>query len=524
MSGDHLVTQWAEALRMPDPMPTARMLTALTPETVGAWFRSVGRTVTGLRTGADDIHTAGAAAAAGWSDPVAGETIIRLGRDVETTAAMIEAQLLAVETFTDRVASIRVEAEAALAITTNQLTTDAGPRPDVLLVDLAPDKPIADLAVGAIATLTTALARLSDTLDAAARLLIAALRDDPEELQEGWTDPSAGGPALALTAARRELDDIDQDNRMRLLLDLSAVDHTTATTATGIHRDLGAAISSRPTQLVLYESAHALTQARAAVAVGDLASADHIAVLVPGVSNSPANMAGALQDAAGLADRMEQVSGEQSAVLVWFGYDIPGSTSDDGMGGFASDPWVIDWLKGAGGAAVLGRFGSVDVEQRLLADLGRLRPLISADVHLTGIGFSAGSTVVSATAVAGAPFDDVVLLGSPGAGTATSVDDYPMPEPEHHTWVMGFEDDPVAQVVPGFGVDPDKPDFGAQVLEPEQLTSREVLPLAGLVPLSLVPRFGVGLVRMHRQDRYLQQPQVAEVAAGRYDRARRTDR
>ncbi len=77
-------------------------------------------------------------------------------------------------------------------------------------------------------------------------------------------------------------------------------------------------------QLLVYESANSGSQGRAAVSVGDITAADNVAVLAPGVTNAPANMAGGISDAAALRNAAQQQSpGDSTAVLAWYGYDIP---------------------------------------------------------------------------------------------------------------------------------------------------------------------------------------------------------
>jgi pimeloyl-ACP methyl ester carboxylesterase len=121
--------------------------------------------------------------------------------------------------------------------------------------------------------------------------------------------------------------------------------------------------------------------------------------------------------------------------------------------------------------------------QLLAADMANFREWAPADARFVALGFSMGSTVVSAAAAEGAQIDDLVLMGSPGASTKVgSAADYPDLAPEH-TFVVAFDQDPVTrgetdvlgafvgtigrlptQQTP-FGPDPTSSDFGAQVVD-----------------------------------------------------------
>ncbi|WP_213450508.1 alpha/beta hydrolase [Rhizomonospora bruguierae] len=132
--------------------------------------------------------------------------------------------------------------------------------------------------------------------------------------------------------------------------------------------------------------------------VGDLATADRVAVLIPGVDTTAANFATGL---GGVLRRAPQWQAEQVwgaagdpglAVVAWLGYDPPEGI---GLAAVRSDRAV------AGAEALL----------RFLAGLAAVRP--SASVVL--IGHSYGTLVLAhAAGRLPASVTDLVLLGSPG--------------------------------------------------------------------------------------------------------------
>ena len=143
---------------------------------------------------------------------------------------------------------------------------------------------------------------------------------------------------------------------------------------------------------------------------GNLAAADRIAVVVPGVSTTadnfnagldgvsaraPAVQAKALYDATRAAD-----PGGHVAVIAWLGYDAP-----QGLGRTAAREELA-----RAGATALDEFTS---------DLATMSPA----ARITVIGHSYGS-VVAGLAAAGLPSQvkDLVVIGSPGMGVSRAAD------------------------------------------------------------------------------------------------------
>lgn len=177
---------------------------------------------------------------------------------------------------------------------------------------------------------------------------------------------------------------------------------------------------------------------KVAVAVGDVDTASHVAVLVPGFTTSVGrDLMGADAAAASLtrlSDRVAMGWGDRASVasVTWMGYDAP-QVSDT----LTSTHSVVLRSSAEAGADSLVPF---------LAGLGVGR-------HVTLVGHSYGSTVAGvAVARGGTGVDDLVVMGSPGLGVG-SVNALGMPAARVH--VIEADDDPVADLG-WFGGDPDR--------------------------------------------------------------------
>jgi hypothetical protein len=203
----------------------------------------------------------------------------------------------------------------------------------------------------------------------------------------------------------------------------------------------------------------------AAVAYGDPDTADHTAVIVPGLTNDMSNIDGQGKDALALFDQAN-ADGSSVATIAWMGYDAPSFHP----GG----------LLGVPGEA--GDFGGVSMEQ--LAENGghQLSDFIDGlnstheggdSPHLTVIGHSYGSTTAAHAAADGLDADALVLLGSPGAGGGVH-DVSGLHMPGGQVYVGSMQNDPVTWlggedgVLPygfdddlGLGQDPAQSSFGA---------------------------------------------------------------
>ncbi|MET9018978.1 alpha/beta hydrolase [Actinopolymorpha sp. NPDC004070] len=182
--------------------------------------------------------------------------------------------------------------------------------------------------------------------------------------------------------------------------------------------------------------------------LGDLATADQVAVLIPGAGHrlgnylsdrarpTPRGAGGAL-----LAELRRQSPGTGSAVVVWLGYDAPEGVD---LASARSE-------RAEAGARDLVRF------------VRRLDHLVSPDTRITLVGHSYGSVVIGRAAPE-VDVDDLVVVGSPGmdAGSRAAL----------HTgarvWAARAPGDPIRFAPPlrvgGFGhdADPTAPGFDAR--------------------------------------------------------------
>lgn len=134
--------------------------------------------------------------------------------------------------------------------------------------------------------------------------------------------------------------------------------------------------------------------------LGDLSTAQHVVVLIPGMTNELSNYETQLRPkAVALYDeaRRQAPPGQRVAVIAWLGYNTPDGDS----------PGLVD-------AATSG--AARTAARQLRTDL---RSLIANGMraHVTVVGHSYGSVVVGRAMRDGdgpLPVDDVVVVGSPG--------------------------------------------------------------------------------------------------------------
>ncbi|HEU0087788.1 MAG TPA: alpha/beta hydrolase [Pseudonocardiaceae bacterium] len=187
-------------------------------------------------------------------------------------------------------------------------------------------------------------------------------------------------------------------------------------------------------------------RAEAAVAVGNVDTADHVAVFTPGLGST---VDGSLKD----YDRdMEQLQrqaqyeskrygdGGSVATVTWIGYQAP----QPALGGWnpfgnplSSDSVVHDDLARAGGSDLAEFYRGIDASR-------------TTDPHLTALGHSYGSTTTGFALQEQTGVDDAVFFGSPGLGTS-HVEDIQVPQ--GHTYRIEARNDVVADAGQ-FGIDP----------------------------------------------------------------------
>lgn len=207
-----------------------------------------------------------------------------------------------------------------------------------------------------------------------------------------------------------------------------------------------------------------------AISVGDLSAADDVAVVVPGLGSD----AGSADYQADRAVDVYQSArflghGGSVATMAWIGYDAPDNLPWDGSG------WD--------GAGVVGESMATSGGNRLADLVDGLRASDDGSAaHLTVIGHSYGSTTLGHAAHDHAlAVDDLVLVGSPGAGGDTHhAEDLGIGP--HHVWAGANSRDPIANLGNhgwlslatlgggGLGDDPVEDDFGAVRFEAESTT------------------------------------------------------
>ncbi len=174
---------------------------------------------------------------------------------------------------------------------------------------------------------------------------------------------------------------------------------------------------------------------------GDLAGAEHVAILVPGMGSTAENFDDRVGTRArNLLRAATSLGSGPVAVVGWFDYDAP----DD-----LPSLEVVHDSRARVGALDLNRF------------LGLLPPRPGR--HLTLIGHSFGSVLVGA-AMSGtlAPLvDDVLVMGSPGTGV-DSVKDFSAPGTEFYT--MEAPLDPIPDL-DWFGTNPNELESGFRRVE-----------------------------------------------------------
>ncbi len=187
-------------------------------------------------------------------------------------------------------------------------------------------------------------------------------------------------------------------------------------------------------------------RAEAAVAVGNVDTADHVAAFTPGLGST---VDGSLKD----YDRdMEQLQrqaqyesrrygdGGSVATVTWIGYQAP----QPALGGWnplgnplSSESVVHDDLARAGGSDLAEFYRGIDASR-------------TTDPHLTALGHSYGSTTTGFALREQTGVDDAMFFGSPGLGTSHVGD---IQVPEGHTYRIEARNDIVADAGQ-FGIDP----------------------------------------------------------------------
>jgi len=181
---------------------------------------------------------------------------------------------------------------------------------------------------------------------------------------------------------------------------------------------------------------------QAAIARGDVDTADNVAVLVPGLSTTVVgSLKSGMADLGNLRSQTEQESRQagshlSAATVMWIGYQAPQLGRE---------------LIGANSVARVGaaRRGAA----RLVPFLQGIGAGRERDAHLTLLGHSYGSTTAGLALRQNTGVDDAVFFGSPGLGTSHLESLQLAPG---HAYYLEARQDPVGDVgdPARFGIDP----------------------------------------------------------------------
>lgn len=205
---------------------------------------------------------------------------------------------------------------------------------------------------------------------------------------------------------------------------------------------------------------------RAAIAVGDVDTADHVAVFTPGFTTTVAgSIADSVSDMRSLRQNAQHQlllrgrGTESVAAVAWLGYDAP--QWDTLM---SADRSVASAIDARAGGIDLARFDDGITDARP----GR-RP------HLTALGHSYGSTTTGYALQHTTAVDDAVVFGSPGLGITTLA---ALHVPAGHTAVVEAAPGDVVAGLGAFGTVPAQLD-GIVVLSDRGTAAPDGAPLRG---------------------------------------------
>ncbi len=237
--------------------------------------------------------------------------------------------------------------------------------------------------------------------------------------------------SFAADLDRLKLEDGDSDEIARIEERLKALDSITGM----MHNPDGTLNTNRQLMSLDMTGDHP----KAAIANGDLDTAQHVAVFTPGMNSTvDGNMNGYVNDMQGVrhsAEDMLRRAGDMSnvATVTWIGYE-PSSFDDP-----ASLTGLITAENADTGGDKLAKF-----DQGINAS----RP---TDPHFTALGHSQGSIVTGISLThGGTGVDDAVVFGSPGVANHFGIDNTAadLKVPEGHAYNIKADGDPIAQWVP----------------------------------------------------------------------------
>lgn len=192
--------------------------------------------------------------------------------------------------------------------------------------------------------------------------------------------------------------------------------------------------------VLAYPDRHLLTldlsdsRAEAAIANGDVDTADHVSVFTPGftstvdgsMENYDQNLNDLKMQTEAVLDRMDPDA--TVATVTWIGYQAPQATLESMAGP---------------GSTVLGEEAARAGAKELNSFLNGLDTGRTEDAHLTALGHSYGSLTTGLALQDSSGVDDVVVFGSPGLGTGNTAD---LQVPDEHVTSIEANEDAVADL------------------------------------------------------------------------------
>ncbi|WP_116050377.1 alpha/beta hydrolase [Amycolatopsis palatopharyngis] len=176
------------------------------------------------------------------------------------------------------------------------------------------------------------------------------------------------------------------------------------------------------------------SRAEAAIANGDVDTADHVSVFTPGFTSTvDGSMERYDQNLNDLRLQTEDVlkttdPGATVATVTWIGYQAPQATLESVAGP---------------GSTVLGEEAARAGAKELNSFLNGLDTARTADAHLTALGHSYGSLTTGLALQDSSGVDDAVMFGSPGLGTGSTSD---LRVPDGHVTSIEANEDMVADM------------------------------------------------------------------------------
>ena len=222
-------------------------------------------------------------------------------------------------------------------------------------------------------------------------------------------------------------------------------------TIDGVQKSITAGDDSKKRYLLEYDLEKFDGDGAAVIGIGEVDTADNVAVVVQGATHDLGSIVAQTADAEAVLTEMDALSDQENAVVVYEGYDNP-----------AVSEALFDGQASQGGLFLADDLAGFEAAHEQAA---------GTPAHVTVIGHSYGTVVAAYAMQYGAnPYaDDFVLYGSPGLGVGHVLELGKDPE---HVYI-GVDSSDILVQLDGFteavswnhlGPDPADPRFGATVL------------------------------------------------------------